>query len=211
MQETHLKNYFHNRLKAKWVKEVNHTSFSIIKVRGAAIIIKKGVPFIYNSTIADKDGRYIIVSGEIYNTSLTLVNVYAPNMDNPAFFRKVFSLLPNLSQTMLIIGADFNTPLDPFLDRSSSRKIPKNNSSVFFYSFLKSMNLIDLWCFTNPSGRDYSFFLADHNSYSRIDYFLIDAQLVPFTTDVKYHTISISDHSPLTFIHFIFGRYGPTQ
>lgn len=157
MQETHLKNNFHNRLKAKWVKEVYHTSFSM-KARGAAIIIKKAIHFIHNSTIADKDGCYIIVSGEIYNTSLTLVNVYAPNVDNPAFFRKVFSLLPNLSQTKLIIGGDFNTPLDPFLDRSSFCKIPKNNSSVLLNSFLKSMNLIDLWRFTNPSDRDYSFF-----------------------------------------------------
>lgn len=190
MQETHLKNYFHNRLKAKWVKEVYHTSFST-KARCAAIIIKKGVPFIYNSTIADKDGRYIIVAGEIYNSSLTLVNVYAPTMDNPAFFKKVFSLLPNISQTMLIIGGDFNTPLDPFLDRSSSHKIPKNNSCAILNSFLKSMNLIDLWRFNNLSGRDYSFFSAVHNSYSRTDYFLIDARLVPFTTDVKYHTISI--------------------
>lgn len=137
-------------------------SFST-KARGAAIIIKKGIPFIHNSTIADKDGHYIIVSGEINNTSLTLVNVYAPNMDNPAFFKKAFSLLPNLSQTMLIIGGDFNTlntPLDPFLDRSASRKIPQNNSSVLLNSFLKSMNLIDLWRFTNPSGRGYSFFFG---------------------------------------------------
>lgn len=210
LQETHLKNNCHNRLKAKWVKEIYHTSFST-KARGAAIIIKKGIPFIHNSTIADKDGRYIIVSGEIYNTSLTLVNVYAPNMDNPAFFKKVFSLLPNLSQTMLIIGGDFNTPLDPFLDRSASRKIPKNNSSVLINSFLKSMNLIDLWRFTNPSGRDYSFFSAVHNSYSRIDYFLIDARLVPFTTNVKYHTISISDHSPLTFNLYLEGMDPPSR
>lgn len=70
------------------------------------------------------------------------------------------------------------------------------------------MNLID---FINPSGRDYSFFLAVHNSYSRIDYFLIDAQLVSFTTNVKYHTISISDHSPLTFNLYLEGADPPSR
>lgn len=131
--------------------------------------------------------------------------------DNPAFFKKVFSLLPNLSQTMLIIGRDFTTPLDPFLDRSASRKISQNNSIVLINSFLKSMNLIDLWRFINPSGRDYSFFSAVHNSHSRIDYFLIDAQLVSFTTNVKYHTISISDHSPLTFNLYLDGADPPSR
>lgn len=112
LQETHLKNNSHARLKARWIKDVYYSSFSA-KARGAAILIKKGVPFIHNSTIADKDGRYVIVSGELYNTSLTLVNLYAPNIDNPAFFKKVFSSIPNLSQTKLIIGGDFNTHLDP--------------------------------------------------------------------------------------------------
>lgn len=204
LQETHIKNNFHNRLKAKWVKDVYH-SFFATKARGVAILFRKGIPFIHKSTLADKDGRYIIVSGEMYNTSITLVNLYAPNIDNPTFFKKVFSLIPDLSQTKLIIGGDFNTPLDPFLDRSSTRKIPKNNSSTFLNSYINNMNLVDLWRFTNPRGRDYSFFSPVHNSYSRIDYFLLDTSLVPFVTDVKYHAISISDHSPLTFSIFLEG------
>lgn len=201
LQETHLKTNHHNKLKVKWVKEVYHSSFSG-KARGAAILIKKGVPFIHNSTTVDKDGRFVIVSGDIYNVPITLVNLYAPNSDSPAFF-KVFSLIPDISHTKLIIGGDFNTPLDPYLDRSSNRKIPKNNSSIFLSSYLKNMNLIDLWHFTNPSGRDYSFFSPVHNSYSRIDYFLVDASLVPITTDINYNTTSISDHSPLTFNLFL--------
>lgn len=202
LQETHLKNNCHGRLKAKWVKDVYHSTFSA-KARGTAILIRKGVPFIHNTTLADKDGRYVIVTGEIYNTSLTLVNLYAPNTDNPTFFKKVFALIPDLSQTKLIIGGDFNTLLDPYLDRSSNKKIPRSNSSLFLNTFLKNMNIIDLWRSANPSGRDYSFYSSVHNSYSRIDYFLIDARLIPSTTDAKYHTTAISDHSPLTFTLFL--------
>lgn len=95
LQETHLKNSSHGRLKANWIGKVYHSNFSS-KKRGAAILLRKGVPFLQKKTITDKEGRYIIVIGEINNISLTLVNVYAPNLDNPIFFQKVFSLIPDI-------------------------------------------------------------------------------------------------------------------
>lgn len=130
LQETHLKNDSHNRLRTRWIKDVYHTTFST-KSRGTAILMRKGIPFTHNKTIADKEGRYLVVIGEIYNISLTLVNLYASNIDNPSFFKKVFALIPDISQTNLIIGGDFNTTLDPYLDRSSTKRISRNNSSEF--------------------------------------------------------------------------------
>lgn len=137
--------------------------------------------------------------GEIHNTSLTLVNIYAPNIDNPIFFQKVFSLIPDISQTHLIIGGDFNTVLDTYLDRSSTKRLPRNASSEFLNMFINNTNILDIWRAMNPTGRDYSFYSPVHNSYSRIDYFLVDAKLIPHTLNAKYHSIVISDHSPLTF------------
>lgn len=120
LQETQLNKKSHGRLRTKWIGEIYHSAFSS-KTRGTAILIRKGVPFLQKNIITDK-GRYVIVIGEIQNVSLTLVNMYAPNTDNPVFFQKVFESIPHLSQTYLIIGGDFNTVLDPCLDRSS---IPK--------------------------------------------------------------------------------------
>lgn len=137
--------------------------------------------------------------GEIHNISLTLVNIYAPNIDNPIFFQKVFSLIPDISQTHLIIGGDFNTVLDTYLDRSSTKRLPRNASSEFLNTFINNTNVLDIWRAMNPTGRDYSFYSPVHNSNSRIDYFLVDAKLIPSTLNAKYHSIVISDHSPLTF------------
>ena len=58
--------------------------------------------------------------------------------------------------------------------------------------------MFDIWRITNPTAREYSFYSATHNTYSRIDYFLIDAKLMPYAVNAKYHNILISDHSPLT-------------
>lgn len=136
LQETHLKSGSHSRLKANWIGEVYLSNFSS-KARSAAILLRKGVPFSQKKTITDKDGRYIIVIGEIH-ISLTLVNIYAPNIDNPIFFQKVFSLIPDISQTHLIIGGDFNTVLDTYLDRSSTKRLPRNASREFLNTFINN-------------------------------------------------------------------------
>jgi len=101
------------------------------------------------------------------------------------------SLIPDLSQTNLIIAGDFNCVLDPYLDRSSTRRAERSNSSLFLNTFINNTNLSDIWRIANPTGRDYSFYSASHNSYSRIDYFLIDAKLTPYAVNPKYHC-----HSP---------------
>lgn len=96
-------------------------------------MIRKGIPFIHKDTISDKEGRFLIVTGEIYSTPLTLMNKYAPNIDNPSFFQKAMFLIPDLSQTNLIIAGDFNCVLDPYLDRSSTRRAEKSNSSILIH------------------------------------------------------------------------------
>lgn len=114
LQETHLKNDAHNKLRCRWVNQVYHSTFSA-KARGVAILIKKGVPFRQTSTIADKNGRYILVTGEMHSTPITLLNIYGPNYDDPEFYRKVFSLIPDTANANLIIGGDLNLVLDPYL------------------------------------------------------------------------------------------------
>ncbi|CDQ65045.1 unnamed protein product [Oncorhynchus mykiss] len=88
LQETHLKNNSHSRLKCRLVGQVYHSNFSA-KTRGTAILVRKGIPFLHKTTIADKEGRYVIVIGEIHSTSVTLLNIYGPNIDNPSFFQRI--------------------------------------------------------------------------------------------------------------------------
>lgn len=177
LQETHLKRYAHVRLRCKWIGQIYHSNFSA-KSRGTAILIRKGVPFKHNQTISDKEGRYVIVVGEVFSVPRTLVNVYGPNCDKPEFFKKLFDLIPDISDTNLIIGGDFNCVLDPYLDKSSS-KIVSSNSSKFLNTYISNSNMFDVWRVLYPTNRDYSFHSQVHNVYSRIDYFILDGKLLP--------------------------------
>ena len=80
LQETHLKNDSYTRLRCRGIQHIYHSNFSV-KARGTAILIRRGVPFKHLSTIADKDGRYVMVAGEFHSTPVTLLNILSRPQD----------------------------------------------------------------------------------------------------------------------------------
>lgn len=108
LQETHIipnGQLRTNRLRENWISQVYQATFSS-KARGVAILFRKSIPFRMHSVVSDPVGRYIIVSGFINNFPITCVNVYGSNIDDPAFFRKLFGLIPDTSSTNLVIAGD---------------------------------------------------------------------------------------------------------
>uniref|UniRef100_A0A9J7XMZ7 exodeoxyribonuclease III n=1 Tax=Cyprinus carpio carpio TaxID=630221 RepID=A0A9J7XMZ7_CYPCA len=104
LQETHLRMGDHIRfLLRSWVGQAFHSGFSC-KARGTAILINKNPPFSPFNVISDPNGRFVIISGTFYDNKVTLASIYAPNWDNPDFFIKLFSKLPDLNLYQLIMG-----------------------------------------------------------------------------------------------------------
>ncbi len=58
--------------------------------------------------------------------------------------------------------------------------------------------MVDVWRFRNPTTQSYSFYSHVHNSYSQVDYFFTDTNLLSSIVECNYEAIIISDHSPLT-------------
>lgn len=72
----------------------------------------------------DPNGRFIIVTGYINLIPVTLVNIFGPNTDDPACFRKVFDLILDDDSSHIVIGGDLSCYLDPYLDRLSTAPPP---------------------------------------------------------------------------------------
>uniref|UniRef100_A0A3P9HIW7 exodeoxyribonuclease III n=1 Tax=Oryzias latipes TaxID=8090 RepID=A0A3P9HIW7_ORYLA len=172
LQETHLKFCSQTVLHKSWVGHLFHSKFNL-KLRGVAILIRKNIPFICNDSISDPQGRFIIVTGKLCGTPVILANIYAPN---------------------------FNCVLDPLLDRSSNSQQTLTKSAKLIRHFLNSANLVDPWRDHNPSKHEYSFFSWRHNSYTRIDMFLVDSKLKPIIKRVQYEAIVLSNHGPVTLL-----------
>ncbi len=199
LQETLLKPSDHLKLRWGWVGQSYHSSFSS-KARGAAIIIHKSVPFSVSKVISDPNGRFIIITGKISGKNLILANIYGPNWDNPEFFRKTFSLIPNISTTNLIIGVDFNVVLDTYLDRSSTQRTMQSNASNFLMSFINNTNLFKVWRILDTTGKAYSFHSWENDPTSYLVYYLIKHFPNEFMIPIK--SSSVDNDNDLV-------KYGP--
>ena len=197
LQETHAKRNVQTILRANWLGQAYHANFGA-KARGVAILFRKNVPYTHTSTIADPEGRYLILTGHLASLPVTLINVYAPNFDCPDFFRKLFNLIPDVQRTNVLFAGDTNCVMDPMIDKSSCTSPQQSKASGLLNTMLKSLNFVDIWRLLNPSGRDYSFFSPVHKTSSRIDYFFLDSKLLSAVIDNTYHSILVSDHSPVT-------------
>lgn len=160
-----------------------------------AILISKKIPFQLTSTLKDKGGRYVIIQGSIYSQSITLVNIYAPNYDDPQFFHNIFFNLSS-SPCETFIGGDFNLALDPILDRSSSNQITPTQAAK---SLKREFRPLSYMAYPEPNQltREYSFYSPVHNSYSRIDLFLVPLAKAHTIPPCEYLAKTVSDHSGL--------------
>uniref|UniRef100_A0A9J8AIQ2 Reverse transcriptase domain-containing protein n=1 Tax=Cyprinus carpio carpio TaxID=630221 RepID=A0A9J8AIQ2_CYPCA len=208
LQETHIKNGEQNRLKCNWISQVFQSTFTC-RARGVSILFRNSVPFKHISTLTDPNGRYVLVTGIIASQHFTFLNLYAPNYDDPAFFRKVFNLLPSQTDTHFIVGGDFNCILDPVLDKFPVRSDSSLNSTSVIKYLSESLDIVDIWRVQHPADKEYSFFSNVHKSYSRIDFFFIDSKLLSNVSSSKYHNILISDHSAVT-VSLDFGWAKPS-
>ena len=196
LQETHLRLKDHIRLRKAWISQVYHSRHDGSS-KGVAILINKKVQFTPTEIITDPYGRFVIISGCLYQTNVLLVNVYAPNWDDTEFVNKLLSSLPNLDTHKLILGGDLNCAINPTLDRSCSKRSSPSGMAKAFTTFMEQSGCIDPWRLLNPTLKRFSFFSPVYRSFSRIDYFFIDSSFIPSIKSVDYSTIIISDHSPV--------------
>lgn len=100
--------------------------------RGTAISINKNIPFNLEKSVTDPNGRFILISGSIYGTPITFLNVYAPNTDEPTFMSDMVLLFDENCKGFGVLGGDFNCTLNSFLDKSSQTKNHSSKSSKVF-------------------------------------------------------------------------------
>ena len=81
LQETHLKTKDTYRLKVKGWKKIFHANGDQKKA-GVAILISGKVDFELKTMKRDKEGHYIMIKGSIQEEDITIINIYAPNIED---------------------------------------------------------------------------------------------------------------------------------
>ena len=96
-----------------------------------------------------------MIKGSIQEEDITIVNIYAPNIEAPQHIRQTLTDMKGEIDSNTIIVEDFNTPLTP-MDRSSKQKIHKETQVL--NDTLYEMDLIHIFRTPHPNAEEYTFF-----------------------------------------------------
>ncbi|CAG2203548.1 unnamed protein product [Mytilus edulis] len=172
--------------------------------------------YILKEKIADENGRYLILTVEIDNTDFVFVNYYAPtkNFENDQieYIEKLKILLNEKLDQNLVLGGDFNTILNPSLDKMGGSKY---NTPVKYTSkledFIEEFDLCDIWRTKNVDSRLYTWRQRTPLIQCRLDFWLISNFLSSSVTKTSIVPSIKSDHSliKLTLSGENFSERGP--
>ena len=165
--------------------------------RGVAILISRSSGLTVHSEVKDIQGRYIAVIGKIGGIDLTIMNIYAPNEDDPSFFKDIASILAREAKGTIILGGYFNCVLNAKLDKLPTDHGPPSRKSKAAKHMLEELGLVDSWRAKNPTTKDFTFLSTVHESYSRIDLICISKQSLHTIKECVIEPITLSDHGPV--------------
>ena len=200
LQECHSEAKSNSLWSTQWGNKVlfaNGTSNS----RGVAILFNKKSAGYVTEVRRDEQGRFLLCKMEMGGYTYCVGNIYAPNNDNPTFFRQVFTMIEEMDCVYVILGGDFNTVMDPKLDRSTDVQYHKQSWDVIQEKSVL-LDLVDIWRVRNPVVKKFTWHKYDHQKkafqWSRIDFFLVSAGLSNQTTDCEITPGVLSDHSVIS-------------
>ena len=114
--------------------------------RGILIGIKNNVDVKCKKVYSDNQGRSLCVKMEVNNKCYYLWNVYAPNdeSERKTFLTKMNNVVQdNSSDGHVVIGGDFNTVLNPVLDKIGGH-IPNPMCANIIKNFLIENEIVDI-------------------------------------------------------------------
>lgn len=95
---------------------------------GVSVLFNNNFQFEILKQHCDPEGRVIIVDIKTNDRTLTLVNLYALNKDEPEFFQKVIEHILDFACDDIIIGGDFNAVLDVNKDKKGGNPTTHHKS-----------------------------------------------------------------------------------
>jgi exonuclease III len=96
------------------------------KQTGVAILISDKVYFKLTLVKRNKEGHFILINEAIHQKEVTIINLYAPNVNALNFIKHTLKDLKAHIDSNTVVVGEFNIPLSP-TDRSSREKNQQRN------------------------------------------------------------------------------------
>ena len=155
LQETHSTKAGEYRWKKEWGSEIifSHGSSN---ARGVAILIKRGLDIVVEQELLNSSGRSIVLK------TLINSNIYGPNKKAEAvrFYQNLSATLRKMdpsSDDNIVVGGDFNCPLNPTLHKKGEILIPRQHVINSIENVQNEFSLLlDIWRIKNPNTRSFT-------------------------------------------------------
>ena len=197
LQEIHCTKEKEPLWSSEWGSSAFFSSLSSASA-GVCILFNNNFEFQVMRQFSDPEGRFIIIDIKIENKIITLVNIYAPNDDNPAFFKKVLSHLLSFDCEEIVLGGDFNLVRDVQKDKKGGNPVTHKNSLKEVQNIANSLDLIDIWRVFNSDAKRFTWRRKNPEIHCRLDFFLTSASLSPAVTKADILAGYKTDHSLIT-------------
>ena len=78
------------------------------KKAGVELLISAKIGLNIKKITRDKEGLYIMIKGSIHQEDITIVNIYAPNIEAPQYIRQTLTDIKREIDCNTLIVGDFN-------------------------------------------------------------------------------------------------------
>ena len=126
LQETHLKTGDTYRLKVKGWKKIFHANGDQKKA-GVATLISDKTGFEIKTVKRDKEGHCIMIKGSIQEDDVTIINIYAPNIEAPQYVRHMLTSMKGEINSNTIILGNFLIPHSHLWIDKPNRKLARKH------------------------------------------------------------------------------------
>jgi exonuclease III len=119
------------------------------KQAGVAKLISDQVDFKPTLIKWDKEGHSKLIKREIHQKEITIINLYAPNINAPNYINHTLKDLKAYLDSNTVVVGNFTIPLSP-IDRSSKQKI--NKEILELNHTIDQMDLADVYRIFHPTS-----------------------------------------------------------
>ena len=170
--------------------------------RGVAILFRSGFDINIDAVKRDGQGRLLVIKGKLEDSAFTIVNIYAPNVDRCSrqFFENLQGHLLEFGisdEDNIIVGGDFNCPLNPRLDKQGGILVPRANVVSAIEGLQTTFNLHDIWRIKNPDVKSYTWSQKSPFVFCRLDFWLTSTHLFDHINSVDICPAIKTDHSAI--------------
>ena len=195
LQDTHLTANDINTVKEVWNECYVHGSKT--NARGVAVLLNDNFEHKLLEYNTDRHGNHVQMLIMCSSTKINLINIYAPNQDDPTFFHNIKAVANNVESDYIMICGDFNLVMDPVLDSFNYRNINNPRARMEVHAMVNELDLTDAYRYSHPSTKRYTWRRKPPLKQARLDYFLVSSPFIDLIGQCDINSSYRSDHSIL--------------